>query len=328
MQVALPADHARIADTQPPEPAQLASILTLPPEITHAIFRHLLPPCPLILTDGPPPPSPVLLTHVCRAWRDITLGSPALWAGVRLVEWAQAASIEQLRARAELWLGRAGEQPLAIEYLDAYVSFFIRGPMPLLRHLDIYVSKSHYNESTNNKVALTAQEVPLLRSVVLNDDAAANLSLPWAQLTSLTLTSFAYPSECVPILRQTSGLVHCRIVLVEGEAIEPGGAATPEPRELLALETLTIVDLAPGPAYVHALPRFRVPALRRLQLPARLFGGDVVRGLRSFIAEAGCTERLQSLCLGGDGEVMSVEALILEFPAIEDISLGGYDSEE
>ncbi|KAJ7186374.1 hypothetical protein C8R46DRAFT_1272837 [Mycena filopes] len=286
----------------------------------------------LILTDGPSPPSPVLLTHVCRAWREITLGSPALWAGVRLVEWAQAASIEQLRARAELWLGRAGEQPLAIEYLDGYRLTTGAALAPVLarraRWAYLKLGLLTKLDGTNNKIALTAQEVPLLRAVALNDDAAANLSLPWAQLTSLTLTSFAYPSECVPILRQTSGLVHCRIVLVEGEAIEPGGAATPEPRELLALETLTIVDLAPGPVYVHALPRFRVPALRLLQLPARFFGGDVVRGLRSFITEAGCTERLQSLCLGGDGEVTSLEALRLGFPAIKDISLGGYDSEE
>jgi hypothetical protein len=53
-------------------------VLTLPNEIISEIFIHLLPPCPLC------PPitaifSPTHLTHICRRWLEIALGTPELW---------------------------------------------------------------------------------------------------------------------------------------------------------------------------------------------------------------------------------------------------------
>jgi hypothetical protein len=56
-------------------------VLTLPNEIVSEIFVHFLPDYPLL------PPltgllSPTLLTHICRRWREIALGTPALWSAI------------------------------------------------------------------------------------------------------------------------------------------------------------------------------------------------------------------------------------------------------
>ncbi|KAJ7872286.1 hypothetical protein B0H14DRAFT_2502721, partial [Mycena olivaceomarginata] len=58
-------------------------VLTLPNEIVCEIFVHFLPPYPVC----PPPTgslSPILLTHICRGWREIALESPALWRAIQI----------------------------------------------------------------------------------------------------------------------------------------------------------------------------------------------------------------------------------------------------
>ncbi|KAJ7137239.1 hypothetical protein C8R46DRAFT_1322091, partial [Mycena filopes] len=51
-------------------------ILTLPVDLTGEIFVHCLP-------DTPAPPSstiaPLLLTRICRQWRNIACSTPKLW---------------------------------------------------------------------------------------------------------------------------------------------------------------------------------------------------------------------------------------------------------
>ncbi|KAJ7708533.1 hypothetical protein B0H16DRAFT_1261004, partial [Mycena metata] len=53
-------------------------VLTLPPEITSEIFLLCLPD---ERTTGVVDPRevPLLLAHVCRAWRQIAISLPALW---------------------------------------------------------------------------------------------------------------------------------------------------------------------------------------------------------------------------------------------------------
>ncbi|KAJ7932065.1 hypothetical protein B0H13DRAFT_809491, partial [Mycena leptocephala] len=54
-------------------------VLTLPNEIVSEIFMRFLPTYPRF------PPftgilSPTILTQICRKWREIALGTPALWS--------------------------------------------------------------------------------------------------------------------------------------------------------------------------------------------------------------------------------------------------------
>ncbi|KAJ7875227.1 hypothetical protein B0H13DRAFT_2348179 [Mycena leptocephala] len=84
------------------------------------------------------------------------------------------------------------------EYLKLRVSSSlpptIAGPMPLLRHLDFkvldFVDPTHV-------VKVVLLELPLLRTAILNDNAASWVVLP---LTSLTL-KHVIQREFIPILR-------------------------------------------------------------------------------------------------------------------------------
>ncbi|KAJ7044822.1 hypothetical protein C8F04DRAFT_1069640 [Mycena alexandri] len=111
-------------------------ILTLPVEITTAIFTLCLPTIeelheynrrwradpetPLTLT------APTILVECCRAWRDIALATPSLWTTLPLgLKDTDFGDTTASRATSELgradeyidrWLGRAGFQPLTFVF--------------------------------------------------------------------------------------------------------------------------------------------------------------------------------------------------------------------
>ncbi|KAJ7129240.1 hypothetical protein C8R44DRAFT_533755, partial [Mycena epipterygia] len=53
-------------------------VLTIPLEITAEIFVHCLPTTRRSDVLNPEE-APLLLTHVCRAWREIAISTPSLW---------------------------------------------------------------------------------------------------------------------------------------------------------------------------------------------------------------------------------------------------------
>jgi hypothetical protein len=114
----------------------------------------------------------------------------------------------------------------------------------------------------------------------LNDDAAASTVLPWAQLTSLTLTR-VWMHECIPILQKTSSLVHCKLDLCH--SITDGVEVT-----LPSLESLTLTD--PDKHFMEStqLQTFITPALCKLQIQEHFLGSDPIRSLTLFISKSGC----------------------------------------
>ncbi|KAJ7489447.1 hypothetical protein FB451DRAFT_1023911 [Mycena latifolia] len=83
-------------------------VLTLPPEITSEIFLHCLP---TSYTDREwnsveSSEAPMLLSHVCRRWREVAISTHALWAAIEF----NAPSPELFTT----WLERAGGYPLAL----------------------------------------------------------------------------------------------------------------------------------------------------------------------------------------------------------------------
>lgn len=54
----------------------------------------------------------MILTHVCRNWRNIALSTSVLWTHIVIPTWKQAlAGIDMLLV---LWLGRVGDRPLDV----------------------------------------------------------------------------------------------------------------------------------------------------------------------------------------------------------------------
>ncbi|KAJ6562467.1 hypothetical protein B0H19DRAFT_1260042 [Mycena capillaripes] len=177
----------------------------------------------------------------------------------------------------------------------------IDSPTPLLRHLEVF-----YGDSFQVEITLF-REAPLLRTAVLHSNASRFI-LPRAQLTSLTLNT-VYPHECVPILQQTSQLVHCDLYFFD---VTHDHDPIPE-IILLRLETL---DLSSNPVVVSeigCLTPFIVPALRNLTLDEQLLAPNPIDSLKSFISKSGC--KLYKVQITGNGS-MTAHVYCEAFPSI------------
>lgn len=101
--------------------AMLAPVRKVPYDVLRQIFVYCLPSKRTIISPAPEH-APVLLTHVCRTWRDIAFSSGELWAsfGIQIpLPWRRK---DQLRwAFAPTWLSRSSGYPLVIS-ISAMIS--------------------------------------------------------------------------------------------------------------------------------------------------------------------------------------------------------------
>ncbi|KAK7014276.1 F-box domain-containing protein [Favolaschia claudopus] len=290
-------------------------VLTLPNEIVSEIFQHYLP-------TYPEPPeffeglSPTTLTQICRQWREIAFSTPALWRAIDLRP--INASLEAANKLAPLWLERSGHLPLSIYGTDAkglfpafsasiphcarweHLHLSLDNPSnlkaldvatPLLRTLTLYIN--HKTVSAPHQF----QYAPLLRSVVLEDCHSPSVILPWSQLTSLALMCM-YTREFPPILRQTSNLVHCTLLMRGGDPLGNG----PDYDDITLSRLETLVFESDNDTDVVFFKHLVTPALVCLELAESFlsldgFGaaiaphGGVVGSLEAFISKSGCQLR-------------------------------------
>ncbi|KAJ7302658.1 hypothetical protein DFH08DRAFT_71592 [Mycena albidolilacea] len=317
-------------------------ILTLPNEITSEIFIHFLP-----IYPAPPPligiHSPTFLTRICRTWREIALATPQLWRSIGIS--GMLFRYRGERRISEAWANRSKTCPLSInindrsdigptllagiiphrarwEHLRLLVPphslAAMNGPMPLLRHLDLDIAGA--SASAGNNV-LTFHGVPLLRTVILQGGyVLSRVTLPWEQLTSLTLKHLK-PSACAPILQQARNLVHCDLQVwnISGLDDYQGPDIVLPYLESLVLGFLSVRK--PTTDFIHT---FMVPALRTLELPENCLGPYPVVSLESFILKSGCTlQKLRIL----QGNLERENSYPLAFPSIPDFSFTRSDDE-
>ncbi|KAF8178175.1 hypothetical protein K438DRAFT_1844702 [Mycena galopus ATCC 62051] len=312
-------------------------VLTLPNEITSEIFIHFLPPYPIC------PPvvgmfSPTHLTHICRRWREIALATPALWRAIGPSNPDLDSDIDVSKI-SDAWVNRSGSCPLSIEIneddtLDdplstlstliphrarwEYLALFlnensedslhrIEGPMPLLRHLQLSLLDHDLFEM---------RDVPQLRSVVLEN--TIDLTLPWTQLTSLTLR-WVGSTVCIPILQQTTRLVHCVLELFRIYPLQSTGINITLP----CLKSLTLIShFDDEEATTEFLATLIVPVLHRLEVHGRILGRNRIHSLASFIATSGC-KVLQEIHITGRWNrqsTVSDDDYRAAFPSIPTIS--------
>ncbi|KAJ7906574.1 hypothetical protein B0H13DRAFT_2020452 [Mycena leptocephala] len=259
----LATDRARAADIEVPH---RYPVLTLPNEIISEIFIHFLPVYPLC------PPStgilsPTLLTQICRRWREISLATPALWKAVSLsssgVPLKRRAHISNLLSRSHFDEDEYDDDEVRVSEALSPLSLGIND-----------------DDSEPPTTVIAFREAPLLRTAILDDTAALIVILPWAQLTSLTLTRVE-PQECVPLLQQTSNLVYCEL-----RVCYFGHDPFPPDITVLSLETLIIKDPIGGQVEPY-LETFILPALHTLEIPERFLGPTPIDSLASFISKSG-----------------------------------------
>ncbi|KAF7376903.1 F-box domain-containing protein [Mycena sanguinolenta] len=292
-------------------------ILTVPNEITSEIFMHFLPDYPAVSPlNGLA--SPTSLTHVCHKWREVALATPALWRAIRFNN--HHIPYEEILPICRTWIKRSGScalsidinldnsdilhkifaEPLAMatmrwEHLNLWVppqppwaqpSFPNIGSMPMLRSLNL--------TSPMGPDVSTFSQVPQLRTVVLgNSGVISKITLPWIQLTSLTL-KYVSVAQCTRILVETLNLVQCTLYLDSADGL---GVFTD--LALPCLESLALQDdsweQTVGERFLN---RFTVPSLRRLELEEVFLGAEPITALELFISKSRC--RLQEVCISED----------------------------
>ncbi|KAK7035832.1 F-box domain-containing protein [Favolaschia claudopus] len=292
-------------------------VLTLPNEIVSEIFVRFLP---RLSGDSPPysdcPPlvgrfSPIILTRICRQWRETALAIPELWRAVSLCAKDIPPSVTDIR---KIWLRRAGVCPLHIQVDDFFVSSraqkvgfrgeellavilpyrerwehiqlslercdpqaAVDGPMPLLRKLVLSVQ--------DLSPRLDFSDAPLLRSVDLDKGAARNIKLSWDRLTSLRLINI-WPHNCIPYLRMATNLVQCELDMYALNR-DTSFHTTPYHVTLPSLRSLTI-KASRDITRIDVLGCFTLPAISRLDICELLLQSDPIDSLKSFITRSGC----------------------------------------
>ncbi|KAJ7659348.1 hypothetical protein DFH06DRAFT_1195536 [Mycena polygramma] len=312
-------------------------VLTLPNEIVSEIFAHFLPVYPLCPASTGNL-STACLTQICRTWRDIALENPALWRAISLSGTAFPA--DRLAHVSEM-LARSGSYPLSIqieenpdginhpvgaeilaavarhrerwEHLQLCLSHQnpisrpVDGAMPLLRRVDL--------ELADRSIYINFDSAPLLRTAILDIGAIRNVSLPWTQLTSLTLRLISF-ENCLDILRETTNLVHCELNLCY-ENVDP---VVNEPDLLfLFLESFAFNNFK-GVAVAGFLHIIVAPALHRLQLTERFLQPNPLDSLASFMSKSGCN--LHEVCITGKRTVTQ-DTYAAAFPSIKKFSFSG-----
>jgi hypothetical protein len=226
--------------------------------------------------------------HICDIWLSRSLGYPL---SIRIYQ--HLGGLDKILSALVPHQARWEDFTLHISGTSKLPQGSIDGPMPLLCFLDVELS---------NRRSVEFHEAPLLRTNCLTGTAASRVTLPWSQLTSLTLRDVRLVG-CTSVLGKMTNLVHCRLDL--------SGTSGNQPDIVLpSLESLTIVQ--------HGnFTNFIVPALRSLEAPERLLGPNPIRSLQSFILKSGC--RLQEVHLTGERTV-SEDSYREAFPSISKFS--------
>ncbi|KAJ7633237.1 hypothetical protein FB45DRAFT_792637 [Roridomyces roridus] len=284
-----------------------------PGKVTSEIFTQFLPPFP----QRPSlvgPLSPSFLLRICRRWRDIALGTPALWSTMELDIDSED---KKLHARQlgllDSWLQRSGHCPLSIALVRPYhtqcmpstTAFVeavlahalrvrdmdIRFPledlevfttsMPLLRGLTVGPThyppaKAHIPGDLQRKLFVDA---PRLKDVVLsNFFNPFCITLPWSQITSLTATLFPY--EAVEILPHTTILEICNIDICNpvSSNLPPISTITPIPVRSLRLLLKNSDDYDEDSMQLF-FSMLAFPALETLAVSEVFLGADPVAAI-------------------------------------------------
>ncbi|KAJ6589951.1 hypothetical protein DFH09DRAFT_885567, partial [Mycena vulgaris] len=266
-------------------------ILSLPIEITQKIFREALPSTGPPSADPPQPLSqqaPLLLTQICRDWRDIALDTPELWQSITVD--SSSGPVSPLMVG--LWMFRASNRPrdisfttrdtergtdfleesmvyshqwrdvelrLPMESFSDLVAY--HGPFPILRSLSLSIGSQMFSEVQT----ITVRDAPLLHEVTLTDFPFLAADIAWEQLTILKITTHV-AAPAIFALQRCSNLVDLEFsLLVPGRDAE--SLAIP-PFVLPSLKTL----LTAGKSL---LPFITAPSLEQLDIWGPGFSGDM-----------------------------------------------------
>ncbi|KAJ7822502.1 hypothetical protein B0H14DRAFT_2598533 [Mycena olivaceomarginata] len=257
-------------------------VLGLPFEVTSKIFVHCLPEDlegsePILGFPRGKPPTPLLLSQICRAWRYVALQTPKIWAmfNISLDHWLRN-SAPVASTRLEYWMDRAGVVT-CVPYVAQQIrhSYFIGDIAPinlglrvhyrdlvteqfqsaLHRELPALETLQIKSEDPGTTIINAFEQAPKLRAVALDHLPPTLLLLPWSQLTHFR-GEWCIGMDCYHVLRSAVSLVECKFTWVDQDMEE----TAPPPRHL----ALKALHLTGEYVCIHILSILTLPSLVEL----------------------------------------------------------------
>ncbi|KAJ7157703.1 hypothetical protein C8R43DRAFT_1234584 [Mycena crocata] len=258
-------------------------VLTLPNEITSEIFLQFLPAYPSCPhTNGFP--SPTVLAHICRIWRETALATPSLWRAISLI-FEDYDSDERNNRRLLSSLARSRSLPLSI-YM--HVAHFDQPPNKCINTISLHRARWEYLDldaigpEPETVSSLFCDPMPSLRQMTLAFDE--NFEVPITLADAPLLRSVS--QSLSRLLKQATSLLHCELSF----CWEDDGDDDDLPQfdiHLPCLQSLLVMHESEDvPALICI---FIVSALHTLQVPDPFLGNNPVLALKSFIQKSGCS---------------------------------------
>ncbi|KAJ6539723.1 hypothetical protein B0H19DRAFT_1382339 [Mycena capillaripes] len=304
-------------------------VLSLPPEITSEIFIHCLPAereWDVVNTEE----APLLLTHICKAWRDIAISTPALWTTFEVVD---APCLSHFSEIADTWIKRARECPLFLSIMlnsafyhnSSLADVFQRHSrkirsleldtfakdlsgvdsrlheFTLLRELMIWVLDGDIEHPLD-----TFSNAPLLHQVSLRGTPPSFLALPWQQLTEFAAQACTR-ADCLEALELMPNMIKCTFSKINEDNTDTldvfshpniqhltlsrfRGADVLEILTLPALQTLELRDVHLNEAVLDQFIQRSSPPLRELSVQPTDQEGGTELKLSSAFTSLGLTD--------------------------------------
>ncbi|KAK1221276.1 hypothetical protein PQX77_015936 [Marasmius sp. AFHP31] len=179
--------------------ALTAPFRRLPADIWGEIFIHCLPTNKLNVALCAAKEHPLLLTTICRAWREVALNTPRLWSALHVhVPGTHPNPTFPARLRGiKSWLDRSGSRPLtlSVSMIDHTPSYL---PARTLS-LDSGVKASHLRPLER----LTKEDLPLLETIYIGKPA---FLVAGANPSALPTPPLEDPTSFAKLLPQLSSL--------------------------------------------------------------------------------------------------------------------------
>ncbi|KAJ7642586.1 hypothetical protein DFH06DRAFT_1427171 [Mycena polygramma] len=213
--------------------------------------------------------SPLLLSHICRAWRNLALSMPRLWASLR-IDTPRTSTSERVTS----WLARSGNLPLSISSSSTTT--------PMLKSLLEYAPRWEHirfekvsAQSVTAFAQLSPDDVPLLKTAVIEDEevyetALSFISAPHIRRLSLRSSSWGLQYRTSPLFLSHLSLrrvpsTHALRVLQLCPALETCTLQTYNP--VLATDARNAIRLERMQRFCLIDPPGKAPLLHCIVLP-------------------------------------------------------------
>lgn len=299
------------------------AVSRLPAELLSEIFMHTLPPFDEFLSPSKLR-SPMLLTRICRRWREVAVGTPGLWC--RLFRGFKSSHCRHRKKESfcyDTWLKRSQGLPLSLEirrftnplagllqhYTNQISSLrtvccaathdLLLNDLPALQVLTIYDGQIIYSQSKRSTVTRSLlNHLFTLRSLKVScqlsfysADFDPFKNSRWTHLTDVEISVFQQ-NVLVRLLQQAPNLSSVKIFIddMHPEPLLPVKLCTHEKLQLLHIRYFESLSS-------YMLNALSLPNLRKFVADAGMQPEWPHEEFKEFLARSKCP--LEFLYLGG-----------------------------